>query len=268
MFFYLSKLFWFLIQPDNLIAMSLAGAVIFAWLGWRKTGFVLTGTSAVMYLVFVTFAAGQYLIAPLENRFPANPDLSTPPDGIILLSGPIDSRLTEARGQVSFQEGAERYIEFIGLLNRYPDAVGIVSGGNPSVINKGQGQAELAKLIFRGLGFDSSRIIFETNSRNTFENAVNTRELIKPETDEKWVVVTSAYHMPRAIGTFRHIGWEVMPYPVDYRSEGEKSNRFFTMGGGEALSVANLAIKEWIGLIAYYISGRSTKLFPAAKNKL
>ncbi|MEM9332703.1 MAG: YdcF family protein [Pseudomonadota bacterium] len=265
MFFYLSKIFWFATQPSTILMLLFIAAVLFLMAGWRRSGFVFLLIGTIAYVSIVNLALGLFLIAPLEDRFPANPNFETPPDGILMLSGPIDRQMTRAREQISFHDGSERYIEFIGLLEKYPNARGVVSGGNPSIVDDGLGQAEYSKVIFEQLGFDSARIAFETQARNTYENAVYSYDLVKPGDDEVWVVVTSAYHMPRAIGVLRKAGWNITPYPVGFRSEGERGRKFFTTTGGEALSTMSLAMKEWIGLVVYYYTDRSSELFPSTR---
>ena len=262
MFFYLSKVLWGVVQPSNLIALALVIGVVLMWARWRRVGGSLMVLGAAGYVAVVVFSAGQYLIAPLENRFAVNPVIASPPDGILLLGGPIDSQLTRARDQLAVHDGAERYIEFIDLLRRFPEARGVVSGGNPSLTRDSPGQASHARTLLEKLGFDITRVSFETGARNTFENVVLSRKLAQPEPGSRWVVITSAYHMPRAMAVMRAQGWDAIPYPVDFRTEGPQGRFLFTMGSGEALELTDLATKEWVGLVAYYLTGKSTQLFP------
>ena len=108
-----------------------------------------------------------------------------------------------------------------------------------------------------------SRIVAESKSRNTVENAVFSKLLAMPQPNERWLLVTSAYHMPRAIGAFRHVGFAVEAYPVDWRTRGwrDAAMPFDRLSAG--LDRTDVAIHEWIGLIAYRLSGRSSTLFPA-----
>ncbi len=263
MFFYLSKIAWSLVQPSMLVALLIVSGLILMLVKWRISGAILSALGAAAYVAIVLFSAGQFLIAPLENRFAANPRLAEAPDGIILLGGPIDSQLSRARGQVTIYSGAERYIEFAGLLRRYPGAKGIVSGGNPSLTRNSLGQAHYARSLLEKMGVDLKRVTFEAKSRNTVENIRLSTALMQPAEGGRWLVVTSAYHMPRALGVMRAQGWNAIPYPVDFRTEGETGRFFFTLGGGEAMELTDLAVKEWIGLTAYYLTGRSAQLLPS-----
>ncbi len=141
MFFTLSKFVWALIQLTNLIAVLLGLGVFLLVLRWKESDSALIGVGSVMYIAITVFSVGQFLIAPLENRFPANPGPKTPPEDILLLGGPIDSQLSEARGQISLYDGAERYTEFVRLIRRYPNARGVVSGGTASVTRADRAQA-------------------------------------------------------------------------------------------------------------------------------
>lgn len=262
MFFYLSKIVWGLAQPSILIGLILVFGLLLLLFKQRMAGTIMSVLGAGSYIAIVVFSAGQLLIAPLENGFAANPTVTAAPDGILLLGGPIDSQLTRARGQLSLQSGAERYIEFANLLRRFPDARGIVSGGNPSLTRHSPGQAFYARDLLEKLGIDLDRVTFETRARNTYENIRFSQELAKPAEGSRWLVVTSAYHMPRALGVMRAAGWTATPYPVDFRTEGKQGRFLFTMTGGEALEVTDLAVKEWIGLVAYYLTGRSSHVLP------
>jgi uncharacterized SAM-binding protein YcdF (DUF218 family) len=262
MFFYLSKFAWAAVQPTNLMALTLVFGCLLALGRWRRTGLAFIFLGTIAYVAIMVFSAGQLLIAPLENRFAANPEISQPPDGILLLGGPLDSQLTAARQQLAAYDGTERYLEFIRLMRLYPEARGVISGGNPSLTRDSPGQASHARTLLENLGFDISRVTFETQARNTLENVVLSAELVSPLADERWIVVTSAYHMPRAMGVLRHHGWEALPWPVDFRTEGPDGRFFFTTTGGEALEMTDLAAKEWLGLAVYYFTGRSAAFFP------
>ncbi len=262
MFFYLSKLVWALIQPSTAIALALVLGLLLGWARWRRLGGTLVVLGAAGYIAIAVLSAGQLIIAPLENRFPVNPQILEAPDGILLLGGPIDSQLSAARGQLALFDGAERYVAFVELMRRFPDARGVVSGGNPSLTRDSAGQASHARDLLQKLGFDISRVTFETQARNTHENIVLSRELVAPQADSRWIVITSGYHMPRAVGVMRAQGWPAIAYPVDFRSEGEGGRFFFTTTHGEALEVADLAAKEWLGLFAYYLSGKTSELLP------
>jgi uncharacterized SAM-binding protein YcdF (DUF218 family) len=192
MSFYLSKLVWAIIQPSMLIAFVLLTGVALLVFRRRAMGLIAVGFGTICYCSIVFLSAGQFLIAPLENRYPANPDLPAKIDGIIVLTGPLDRGMTVARQQLSIRDGAERYLEFSKLLRRYEDAEAVISGGNPSLNSEMEGQAVFAKQILDRVGIEESRVTFEINSRNTDENIRFSHNLLKPSAGSKWIIITSA----------------------------------------------------------------------------
>ena len=263
MFFTLSKIFWGLAQPSLLIALALVAGLALLLIGWKRSGGLLASLGIASYVAIGVFSAGQLLMAPLENRFAYDPEIADAPDGILLLTGPIDTQLSRARGELALSDGAERYVAFVELMRRYPEARGIITGGNASLTRESEGEAFYGRKLLQKLGFDVGRVTFETKARNTYENVLLSREIAGKDDPGRWVVVTSAFHMPRAIAVMRAQGWDAIPYPVDFRTEGERGRFFFTMGAGEALELTDLAAKEWLGLAAYYLAGRTDRLFPA-----
>ncbi|MGE4281427.1 MAG: YdcF family protein, partial [Magnetospirillum sp.] len=136
----------------------------------------------------------------------------------------------------------------------------IFSGGSGSLTTQELKEAPVARRFMDELGFDTRRVVFEDQSRNTRENAVLSKQLMDPQPGETWVLVTSALHMPRSMGAFRAAGWSVMPYPVDYLTSGQESGLAFNLGG--ALSRLDVGLHEWLGLAYYRWRGWSDSLFP------
>jgi len=210
----------------------------------------------------------------VENRFPT---IAAPTrvDGIILLGGSIDPGLSQARGQIALIAAAGRVTETAALARRFPAARVVISGGDPSIVPaslpgaipgavpEAMSEAAATRDLLVELGVPVERIELEGRSRNTEENAVFSLAAAQPKPGETWLLVTSAMHMPRAVGCFRRAGWaDITPYPVDYRTS-------TTIGTGLGLLLAddlvlvNFATKEWLGLVAYYALGRTDALFPA-----
>ena len=156
--------------------------------------------------------------------FPQPPANLPPPYGVVVLGGAIDDDISRARGQTTFDEGAERLTEAAILARRFPSARIVYSGGSNSLLGRPSSEAEDARRLLVAMGVDSQRITLETRSRNTDENARFTAALVHPESDQTWLVVTSAYHMPRAMGLFRKAGFAAIADPVDYRTEGGRSD--------------------------------------------
>jgi len=192
-------------------------------------------------LVIGTFTPiGIALIVPLEYRFAFSLSASrAPPDGIILLGGTAISGIAAVAA----------------LSQDYPKARLIFSG-----LSATDPAGESLK-VFAQLGGDPTRIYMEPRARTTSEDARYAAALLKPKRSERWMLVTSAFHMPRAVGCFRVVGFQVEPYPVDFGTSRSDPFAGFRPGSG-ALGYLDAAAKEWIGLIAYRLMGKTDALFP------
>ncbi len=262
MFFIASKVIFFCIQPSSLafFALLLGVLMVRRCPKWGRR-FLYAGLAIVV--LFGILPGGNILVLPLEERFgshvPALPQEKI--SGIILLGGFEDGSVTLARGGLALNEAAERLTESLRLAWELPDAKVVFTGGSGSLFG-GEGIGGPVRQYFIDAGIAPDRIVVENASRNTYENATFTKALLKPTPEDRWLLVTSAYHMPRSVGVFRRVGFDVVPYPVDFRtsSEGDAFRPFDSIAAG--LQRTDLAVKEWIGLIAYWISGRSSALFP------
>jgi uncharacterized SAM-binding protein YcdF (DUF218 family) len=262
MFFIASKILGFFALPSNLlITLGILGLVLTST-RWSRAGRRLAGASIGLIALFGLSPLGNALILPLEDRFPAWDPGRGAPDGIVVLGGALDEGVSMARGDVELNEAAERMTASVALARRYPAARVVFSGGNGHLLYESGNEAEVAVRLFESLGIAHDRITAEDRSRTTAENAAFTRELIDPKPTERWLLVTSAHHMPRAMGAFRRVGFAVEPYPVDWRTRGpaDLARPFASVGDG--LRRTDVAMREWIGLVAYWLGGRTSELFP------
>jgi len=264
MFYIASKFGWFLATPSNLLAILVViGAGLAATRRWRRPGLGLALAAGLATLAFGLLPAANLLLRPLEMRFPAFNDDGRPVAGIILLGGAVDAADSASIGQLVVNEAAERVLETLRLAVRHPEARILISGGGGTVFGDGTAEAPIIAGFLSGVGVDPNRILIEDNSRTTFENAQLSRKLVEPGPGERWLLVTSAWHMPRAVGVFRKVGFEVTPCPVDYRTgvAADAGKPFASVSDG--LRRLDVAAKEWAGLIGYYLSDRMPDLFPA-----
>ncbi len=264
MFYYVSKIAWFFATPSNLlISLILLGLAL--TLFRRLRGF---GIGVSLVFTLATIALGllpiaSYILLPLEERFPPFRDDGKPVDGIILLGGSVEASDSTARQAIVANESAERVLDTIQLARRYPNARILISGGGGTVFGDGAAEAPIIAEYFRSIGIDPARMLVEDRSRTTAENATFSHELAKPRDGERWLLVTSAWHMPRAVGVFRQARFTVTPYPVDFRTAGgSRTHRPFAFVS-EGLRRLDIGTKEWAGLVGYYLTGRTMELFPA-----
>jgi uncharacterized SAM-binding protein YcdF (DUF218 family) len=261
--FVISKLLWLIAAPGNFLLLVLVAGVLRAITSGRRRGFVLIAVATLGFLVVATLPVGAWLAAPLENRFPAN-SIPERVDGIVVLGGSIDPGLSRARGQAAVMIAAGRIIETVALARRFPAARVLVSGGDGTLNPGALSEAGATRDLLIQLGVAAERIELESVARNTYENAVLSYAAAQPKPGESWLLVTSAMHMPRAVGCFRRAGWTIIPFPVDYRT----STKVGTGPGlllADDLMLVNFATKEWLGLIAYYWLGRIDALLPAPR---
>lgn len=263
MFFTLSKILGFFATPSNLlISIGVLGLVLLCTRFTRLASWLIV-TSLVLLAIAGLSPLGNALILPLEQRFPPWEPSRGVPDGIVLLGGMIAPEVSAARDTVALNEAAERITATAELARRYPNARIVMTGGSGALIFEEGIEAIFAVRQLEALGVAHDRISAEEQSRNTVENAVFSRRAANPKAGERWLLVTSASHMPRAVGVFRAVGFDVEAYPVDWRTRGptDLTRPFASLS--EGLQRTDTAAHEWVGLFAYWMTGKTSALFPA-----
>jgi len=268
MFFVVSKIGGFFLAPSNalLVLGILGGALLLA--KFRMIGGAAIGLSFLGLAACGWGPVANWLILPLENRFERPPDTAPAPDGIVFLGGALSDRVSSLRGSgLELTEAGDRVLAMIELARAYPEARIVFSGGTGMLmLGSPVPEAELVGRLSESFGLGEGRVEIEARSRNTAENATFSRELVKPQPGETWWLVTSAYHMPRAVGCFRAAGFPVTAYPVDYRAAADDWFIPFRRVG-EGLERTDIAFREWAGLVAYRLTGRVSSFFPAPQAK-
>jgi uncharacterized SAM-binding protein YcdF (DUF218 family) len=262
-FFFLSKTLGIMLLPVNfLIGAGLLGVMLSA------TRLAVPGRrlliASVALLGICGFSPlGNWLLYPLEQRFPPWDAARGVPDGIVVLGGSIDPELSAAHGRAVFTHSADRIIAAAALARQYPKARIVFSGGNSNLLSDDSAkEADYAMPMLESLGIAGERLTAERRSRNTQENAEFAKEVAHPKDGERWLLVTSAFHMPRSVGLFRKAGFAVEPYPVDWRVGRAADLLRFSTIPAERLEHVDIAVREWIGLIAYWATGKIDTLLP------
>jgi uncharacterized SAM-binding protein YcdF (DUF218 family) len=263
MFFLISKLSWFFLTPSNFLGILVCAGVLVSSTRFYKIGKHLLSVGVVLLTLLGFSPFSSLLLLPLTERFPAWTNKDGDPDGVVILGGGgINPEISAARNSLEVTNSAGRITAAVELARRYPRARIVISGGSGALLNNSALEAPLIARLLESFGVTPDRIVFEDRSRNTAENALFARDLVSPKRDERWLLVTSAYHMPRAVGCFRRVGFMVEPYPVDWQTPGWIALTSMT-SLSEGLSRADLAFHEWLGLIVYRVTGRTDALFPA-----
>jgi uncharacterized SAM-binding protein YcdF (DUF218 family) len=265
MFFSLAKIFWLLAKPLNLMLILLSVSTLLSWSRWRRQGIWLASALTAALLALAVLPVGGWLLAPLERQFPPFDNAEGPVAGIILLGGgAVNLNRSRQVGHAVPGSAADRLVEFIRLAQEYPEARLLVSGGSGKAggvqDERWDREAPVIAnyLVSRGIARD--RLLVEAASRDTFENAALGKALVKPEAAERWLLVTSAWHMPRAVAVYRALGWPIVAAPpaVD---EAIPFRLRFNLGIG--LLKIGRAAHEYLGLLAYRLKGRTRSLWPA-----
>jgi uncharacterized SAM-binding protein YcdF (DUF218 family) len=260
LFYIASKVFWFIASPDNFIILLFAiSALLIA--KKSKWGMRLLCTSLVLACTILFFPVADILLRPLEKRFPIPTQLPAKIEGIIVLGGAERGDLGIQWQQAQFNHAAERMMSIPALAKRYPDAKIVFTGGSGSLLHPQDVSLSAIEQWFIEQGVEG-RVLWEKKSRNTYENALLTEALLQQVPKGRWLLVTSAFHMPRSMGIFEKRGWNVIAYPVDFYSktaDGLRLDPKYWMH----IRDLNFTLKEWIGLIVYYASGKTDSVFPA-----
>ena len=261
MSFAIGKIAWFILRPSSMLALIFAFGLILRLIRGGRAGRVPMGLALAGFLACAALPIGAWLLAPLENRFPM-PALPAQVDGIIVLGGAIQPALSADRGTLALNGKAERLVGFAALARRYPEAKLVFTGGSGSLLHPDLREGDWIGAFLDAAGIARSRVIIERNSRNTQQNAAMSKALVHPTPGQTWLLVTSARHMPRSVGVFRHLGWKVIAYPVDYLTPRRIELRIdFNLPGG--LGAVDQAAYEWMGLAYYHLRGRTDVWLPA-----
>lgn len=253
--FVASKLLAFAIEPLFWVLLLLSASVLAGALRRPRAG-QAAGALALLALVGACWtSAPEALLRTLEARYPrpAAVDMDRQV-GIVLLGGALSSaEVWEAHREVGLNDQAERMTEAVALMRRHPHLRLLFTGGIASVAGTGATEAERARSFFEAMGVDPARVVYESAARNTYENAWRSAALPGVDQRQPWLLLTSAFHLPRAMAVFRQAGWNVTPWPVDYRTTAHDSWFDFSLHDGPGSW--SLALHEWLGLAAYRMAG-------------
>lgn len=260
--FIASKLLGPLTDPRVTLYFVLVAGVLLLWTPWRRAARLLLTVVLIAGFVLSSSPIGAILVNWIENRIPAPAALPDRIDGIVVLGGDLNNRMMRLR-PVTPGFNPARQIALADLARRYPSAKLVYSGGSGQLLDRADTDSDGARLLLPLLGLDPARVVFEDRSRNTYENAVFSREIAAPAEGENWLLVTSAFHMPRSVGNFRRAGWKVIPYPVGYMTPPETSDDWSaSMTFDGRMGLLAIALREFAGFAYYYATGRTDALVP------
>jgi len=252
MFFVLSKIFWMLAAPSHWLGFLMLATLLCLLLRWNRAARIFAVAAALLVLA-IGFATVP-LMRALEDRYSRGP-WPAHVDGVLVLGAGFDTTLLRARGAPQLNGGAYRLVEGFAAARRYPGAKLVFTGGSGALGGSPFPESGTARYVFMELGQDPKLLVLETRSRNTYENILFSKALVKPRPGEVWLLVTSALHMPRAMAIARKLDWPMLPWPSDYVTAPGGSGDVPDFSSN--LGLADYAAHEWIGLLAYKLSGKA-----------
>jgi uncharacterized SAM-binding protein YcdF (DUF218 family) len=255
MFFAVSKIFWLLASPSHGLAWLVVLAALFALAGRARAARTVSVAAALLLLAIGILPLGTLMIRGLEDRYP-RPAWPARVDGILILSPGFDTATLKERGAPATNAGEMRLVGGFDAARRYPRVRLVFSGGSGALGGAIYSEAETARYIFAQLGLNPARLILESRSRNTYENILYSKALVKPGRGEVWLLITSAIHMPRAMGIAKKLNWPMLPWPTDYLTGTRSAGADFNIV--DNLGATDYAVHEWVGLLAYRLSGKSS----------
>ena len=260
MSFYLSKILWLIINPLNIILLFIFSGIVVKIIFKNTLHKLFYFVSFIFFIIVAVIPTGEFMFYQLEKKFHTQSVLPSQVNGILILSGATNPQLTHEHNKIHLNGSVERLTESISLMQRYPNVKIIFAGGSGSIFDQELTHADVARNFFEQLNIDTENIIFESKSRNTYENILYSKKLAKPSLDENWIIVTSASHMIRATNIGKKLGWKFIPYAVDFQV-GKKIIWIPSIYFLTNMNRFNSSSHEWIGLIAYYIMGRTNKIY-------
>lgn len=244
------KLLWAGVAPGNWPIYGLAALLIQLKRGRRRAARRIAVGLLVGWVAVGALPVKELLLLPLERAY-AVPALLTRVDGIVVLGGAEELSRSQAHGSGHVNDAGDRMLAALTLAHRFPQARVLVSGSSDAFRAAGAPPPLMAQILI-GAGLNPARLVIEPRSRNTHENAAFSLPLAKPHPGEIWLLVTSAFHMPRAMQMFERAGWpRITAYPTDFRTV------MLADGFGWApvtnLAVIDLASKEYLGLAVAWL---------------
>lgn len=256
MYLYASKILPLLVMPVGVTLILCAAA---AWLlirgAARPAGILLASATMILWVSSTPWVA-ETALASLEQRHPLLPlDQISDSDCLVVLGGAVAADLTP-RVDIELGEGFDRVYKAAQLYRQGKARRLIVSGGNQPWSMAPAPEADLIRKLLVELGVPEGAIHLDGESRNTRENAVNSKALADSIGCENALLVTSAAHMPRAAAAFRAVGMDVIPVSTDVRVVDRQS--LFVMDfvpSAAALSMTSDALREMLGRAYYRFKG-------------
>ena len=260
MSFYLSKILWLILNPFNIFIFVILLSIFLYFVKLRRLGLIIFLINFVFIVLISFLPIGSYLIYNIEKEYHSYIKPPDQVDGILILGGATNPLLYNEYDQISLNGSSERLVESVFIIKKFDKAKVIFSGGSGILNRPDFDHARVAKSFYNKIGIEIDKIIFEDNSRNTYENIIYSKKIANPKINENWLLITSASHMKRALLIADKNNWKLIPYAVDFKN----IKNFKLIPNLKLLKNLNTfqqGSHEWLGLISYYLMGRTHKVF-------
>lgn len=252
----MSDLLWWVLQPSGLLLATVVVVWLAAALGARRLAAALAFVAAVAWLGVIAAPLAAWLAAPLEARHETPDPLPAEADGIVVLGGSVDAAASRTSGMLQLGASGERMIAAAALARRYPDALLAFTGVTAEALAADFVATPGPSTLFGGPEFEDRRVVVLPGVRSTYEESIVLLETVAPRPGETWLLVTSAWHMPRAWSTFKSLGWSPVPYPVDSIASGTRWGWPSLPSAAERLAELDTVVREWGAVTMYRRTGR------------
>ncbi|HUE63644.1 MAG TPA: YdcF family protein [Rhizomicrobium sp.] len=251
----MSKTFWILAAPSHWLGLFVLATGLCLLLRRPRAAGIFSFPAVLILVLAGTSLLNGPMVRALENRYP-RPPWPARVDGVLVLGSGFDVNILRKRHAPQANAGVNRLVAAMAVARHYPAARVVFTGGSGVLIGAENAESVTARYVFSELGLESGRLLLEPKARNTYENILFAKELAKPKPGEVWLLDTAAIDLPRAMAVARKLRWPLIAWPSDYiTTPRDAGARFFDIS--DNLRLTDYAAHEWIGLLAYRLSGRA-----------
>jgi len=254
--FYIAKVANYLLEPLYILSFFLVILIfLLLFTNFKKLTIFSAKLLLILFLFFGYIPLSNFLLNKLEDFIKPSKYPVQQLKGIVVLGGSFNSGLqSKERNEVSLNSSAERLTKVLEIYNKNPKVLILFSGFSNELKPQSWSESDMAKKFFLEQGVRSENLIFENKSRNTFENIIYSKDIIKTNKGT-WGLVTSASHMPRSYFGFKKQGLILEPISVDYRT-GTSSIFWINFDIKKSLENWNIILHEVVGISYYKITGK------------
>ena len=254
--FYLSKILNFFINPLYILSLIvLIHLFIIFFIQSKKLVILFSKLLLILFLFFGYSPLSNFLLSKIEDYIQTSKYPVQQLTGVIVLGGSFNSGLdSKERNEVSLNSSAERLTKALEIYKKNPRILILFSGFSGELKPQGWSESDMAKKFFLDQGVKIDNLIFENQSRNTFENIKYSKDIIA-NYKGTWGLITSASHMPRSFFTFKKQGLILEPINVDYKT-GTSRMFWINFDISSGLSNWSIILHELIGISYYKITNK------------